>query len=121
MQKPRVKTALNTTFKTNGNTLAEIVAAITPNSTSWFTNSNTVNVMFAPLTMYDLPGASTTAWTASDLDTAQIGYRISTGNTNNVRISTVWMSIDYTYVAPTNKNVDLTDAAYLQTGPQRGA
>ncbi len=105
---------------TSGGTVEES-AAITPNSTSWFTNSNTVNVMFAPLTMYDLPGASTTAWTASDLDTAQIGYRISTGNTNNVRISTVWMSIDYTYVAPTNKNVDLTDAAYLQTGPQRGA
>lgn len=40
------------------------------------------------------------AWTKATLDTAQIGYNISTTNTNAADISTVWMSVDSTPASP---------------------
>jgi hypothetical protein len=104
--------------KASASGTVEESSAITPNTTAWRLNSNDANFLFAPLTLYDLPGASTTVWTATELETAQIGYRISTGNTNNVRISTIWMVVDYTYVAPVPRNIDLTLDSYLNVGPQ---
>lgn len=54
----------------------------------------------APITLYDLPGASTTAWTATDLDNAQIGARISTTSAlGNIRITAMWLVVDYTPAA----------------------
>lgn len=70
-------------------------AGITPNSTTWTTNGIATPKNPA-LILYDLPGASTAAWTKADLDTAQIGYKITTDSTFNVNISTIWLSVDST-------------------------
>jgi len=48
------------------------------------------------LTLYDLPGSSTTAWSDGTLDTAQIGYDLTSASTSAAQISTVWMLVDYT-------------------------
>lgn len=85
---------------TSGGTVEES-AAITPASTSYQTNAFATNAMYHPLVIYDLPGASTTAWTKADLDTTQIGYRISVDNTNTVRISAIWLVVDFTTVIET--------------------
>ena len=55
------------------------------------------NIKNYPLTLYDLPGASATAWTKADLDTAQIGVRINTavGVGQNYRLSTMWLLVDH--------------------------
>lgn len=71
-------------------------AAITPNATTWKSNSNAVPNSF-PLTLYQDPDSSN--WTKATLDTAQVGYTISTTNTNAANISTVWMIVDSTPVA----------------------
>lgn len=47
------------------------------------------------LTLYDLPGASTTAWTKADLDTAQAGVRVSVTDTHNVRVGALWVMVDH--------------------------
>jgi hypothetical protein len=73
-------------------------AEITPLTTSWQTN-NSVSPFNYPFTLYNLPGASTTLWTKADLDTAQIGYKLTTTSTNAAQISTVWLLVDSTPVA----------------------
>lgn len=70
-------------------------SAITPSNTTWVTNANSVPRNYN-LTLYDLPGASTTAWTKADLDTAQIGYILTATSTNAAQISTVWLLVDFT-------------------------
>lgn len=47
------------------------------------------------LVLYDLPGASTTAWTKADLDTAQVGVRESVSDTHFARVSSIWVSVDF--------------------------
>lgn len=47
------------------------------------------------LTLYDLPGASTTAWTKADLDTAQIGVREAVTDTHFARVSTIYLMVDH--------------------------
>ncbi len=71
-------------------------AAITPNATTWKTNNN-ATVGIYPLVTYKDPDAS--VWTKATLDTAQIGYTISTTNTNAANISAVWMLVDSTPAA----------------------
>lgn len=68
-------------------------AAITPNSTTWKTNANAAPTNY-PLVTYQDPDAG--AWTKATLDTSQIGYTISTTNTNAANISTIWMLVDST-------------------------
>lgn len=68
-------------------------AAITPNSTTWETNTNAVPTL-PPLTLYVDPDG-TLAWTKATLDTAQIGYNISTSNTNAADISAVWLTVEW--------------------------
>src|SRR3989344_1233115 len=51
------------------------------------------------LNLYDLPGASTSDWTASNLDSAQIGVRHDAASTNEVRLSTIWLVVDYVEAA----------------------
>jgi hypothetical protein len=77
----------------SGGTVEES-STITPVSTTWFTNALTYPRNYG-FTLYDLPGGSTTAWTKSTLDTAQIGARITSGNTNNFDFSTMWLLVDY--------------------------
>lgn len=76
-----------------GGTLEES-AAITANAITWKTHANAVPRVY-PLTLYDLPGASTTAWSVADLDAAQIGFRVSTASVNRVWVSAMWMLVDY--------------------------
>ena len=47
------------------------------------------------LVLYDLPGASTTAWTTTDLNAAQIGYRHDQVFGGTMRVSTVWLLVEY--------------------------
>lgn len=87
--------------KTSGGTVSSS-AAITPASTSYFTNgpqSGTGECY--PLVLYNDPDGA--AWTPTTLGTMQIGYEISTTGTNAAYISTLWASIDYApagYVDP---------------------
>lgn len=82
--------------KASASGTVEESAAISPSGTAYRTNNN--NIRDFLLTLYDLPGASTTAWTKADLTTAQIGIRKSADSTNGARISTLWMLVDYTPV-----------------------
>lgn len=68
---------------------------VVPANTTWYTYGTTGTNIGPLLTLYDLPGASTTAWTKDKLDTTQIGYRTSTGNTNAARVSTIWLIVDH--------------------------
>lgn len=47
------------------------------------------------LTLYDLPGGSTTGWTKTTLDTMQVGIRESVTDTHFVRIAAIWAVIDH--------------------------
>src|SRR3990167_3617676 len=55
------------------------------NNVVWNTNNDGTKPSNYLLTLYDLPGASTTAWTKSTLDTMQIGVRISVDDSDQVR------------------------------------
>jgi hypothetical protein len=84
-----------TRIKATASGTVEESSAISYLSTAYHTNANAAPRNYG-LTLYDLPGASTTAWTPTELDTAQIGVRISTGGSSNaVRISTMWLLVDY--------------------------
>lgn len=50
------------------------------------------------LVLYDLPGASTTAWTKSDLDQAQAGVREAVTDTHFARVAALWVGVDFTPV-----------------------
>lgn len=63
-------------------------------STTWMTNHNAQPRNYN-LTLYDLPGASTTAWTKSDLDAAQIGIRATNVTTNEPEVTAVWLLVDH--------------------------
>ncbi len=61
---------------------------------SWQTNSVTepkLNVT----TAYDLPGTSTAPWTASDLDSAEIGVRNLDSGGVGFGVSTLWLQVEY--------------------------
>lgn len=72
---------------------------ITFNTTTWNTNATAAPRNY-PLTLYDLPGASTTAWAKSNLDTTQIGVRNTINPTGNAQVSTLWLLVDYTPPTP---------------------
>ena len=65
------------------------------NTTTWNTNGYASPRNFK-LVLYDLPGASTTAYTKADLDTTQIGVRETNTDTHNYQISALWLSVDFT-------------------------
>lgn len=83
----RIKASASGTVEESGN--------ITPASATYMTNTTAVPINYS-LTLYDLPGASTTAWTKTDLDATQIGVRRSGTNTWNIRVSTLWLLVDHT-------------------------
>lgn len=68
--------------------------AIPTNGTTWLTNAAAAPRNYG-LTVYDMPGASTTPWTRPDLETAQIGYRISTAAANRADITAVWLLVEF--------------------------
>lgn len=90
-------------------------ANITPTTTTWSTNAIAVPINYA-LTLYDLPGASTTAWAKADLDTAQIGVRISADATDNIEVSTLWLLVDHKPAAAVPGNVTRGNLLLLGVG-----
>lgn len=76
-----------------GGTLEES-ANLGGNTTTWNTNGFSSPRGYK-LVLYDLPGASTTAWTKADLDTTQIGVRQTATDTHFYRVSTLWLSVDH--------------------------
>lgn len=77
----------------SGGTVEES-SAIDCSTVTWNTNAIAAprNYIF---TLYDLPGASTTAWTKAELDTAQIGVRQSVADTHAAQVSTMWLLVDH--------------------------
>lgn len=71
-------------------------ASISPPAAYRTNNADTNLPSLYSLVLYDLPGASTTAWTKADLDTTQIGYKETTDTTNTLNVTTVWLSVDST-------------------------
>ena len=65
------------------------------NSTAWFSNADGTLPSNLKLILYDLPGASTTAWTQADLDAMQIGVRIAVDDADQVWVSTLLALVDY--------------------------
>lgn len=78
---------------------------ITRGGTPWLTHGATDPRLYA-ITSYTLPGTSM-PWTKTGLDTAQIGVNLSTANTNQARVSTLWMLVEHRGIA--------TSAAYATT------
>lgn len=80
---------------TSGGTVEES-AEITGDLT-WRTNDpNFATVREPRLILYNLPGSSTASWTKTELDTAQIGVRLSTASTNAIQVSTLWLQVEHT-------------------------
>lgn len=77
----------------SGGTVEES-SAIDCSTTTWNTNAVATSKNYS-LTLYDLPGASTTAWTKAELDTAQIGVRQSVADTHAAQVSTMWLLVDH--------------------------
>lgn len=71
-------------------------ASITPPATYRTNNADANLPSLYSLVLYDLPGASTTPWTKSDLDTTQIGYKETTDTANTLNVTTAWLSVDST-------------------------
>lgn len=100
----RIKAAASGTVEESAN--------ITHSTTTWHTNAVAAPKNY-PLTLYDLPGASTTVWAQSDLETAQIGVRQT--NTSNPlgQVTVLWLLVDYTEKAfidrkPRPRTISLT-------------
>ena len=70
----------------SGGTVEESANVSGAGSTTYI-SYKTATPYVAPLTIYDLPGASTTAWTKTDLGTMQIGIRETVTDTHFVRVS----------------------------------
>lgn len=47
------------------------------------------------LSLYDLPGASSTAWTKTTLDSMQAGIREAVTDTHFVRVAALWVLVDH--------------------------
>lgn len=96
-----VGASLNASFvlrvKASSGGTVEESAAVTPVNTGYRTNQPSGTATIPPLVLYDLPGASTTAWTKADLDQMQVGIRLSATSTNAAIVSTVWVSIEGIY------------------------
>ena len=88
----------NSTFalriKASAGGTVEEGSTITPASTTYSTNAPAAPSNYN-LTLYDLPGASTTAWTKADLDTAQIGVKLVANSFWEARVSTLWLLVDH--------------------------
>lgn len=72
------------------------------------------------LTLYDLPGASTTAWTKADLDTAQVGVRLAVTDTHFARVSALWVMVDHKPAGATAYTLAVDVGAYALTGMAAG-
>ena len=103
-------------IKASASGTVEESAAIDVNTTSYFTNDPNIANMLPVLTLYDLPGASTTAWTKADLDTMQIGIRESVTDTHLARLSAIWVYIDHKPAAAGAYTMAVNVGTYAETG-----
>jgi len=87
-------------IKSSGGGTVEESASVDWSLNSWRTNNEGPNAHNYDLTLYDLPGASVSDWTVSDLDSAQIGVRHDALNTNAVRLSAAWLLVEYNPAPP---------------------
>lgn len=95
----------NVRAKASASGTVEASSNISSIATTFQTNAEAIPHNY-PLTMYDMPGASTTPWTKTDLDTAQIGVATVSNTASNWRVTAIWMLVDYTPsgVVPANSN-----------------
>lgn len=79
---------------------------------AWAASGRSSNSWNPILVLYDLPGSSTSPWTPSDLDSAEIGLRVTDVGTGGADISALWMLVDYVPSAggPTTYNVNVSGA-----------
>lgn len=77
--------------KANGGTKSQS-SAIVPNSTTYRTNATAAPFNY-PLTLYQDPDGVN--WNTLTLDTMRVGVLLSTGGTNSIRVSTVWVLVEY--------------------------
>ncbi|MBI2036831.1 MAG: tandem-95 repeat protein, partial [Candidatus Liptonbacteria bacterium] len=84
-----------TRIKASSGGTVEESASIDWSLNNWRTNEEGPNAHNYALTLYDLPAGSTSDWTAADLDSAQIGVRHDAANTNEVRVSAMWLLAEW--------------------------
>lgn len=105
----RIKSASNGTLLES--------SAIATNGTTWFTNATAAPQTY-PLSSYTKPEGG--VWTSSDLNTAQIGAKLTVdGGTNTYQISTLWLLVEYvpTSNPPLNQTqYDSTHDTVIATG-----
>ncbi len=67
---------------------------IARNNSNYLTNDDDT-AKLNKLTDYVLPGTTTTKWTATNIDSAQIGVKDTDGNGIGWRVSAVWLQVEY--------------------------
>src|SRR3989344_8078676 len=89
-----VRTFVTRVKASSGGTVEES-SSIDWSINGWRTNQEGPNTRNYVLSLYDLPGASTSDWLISDLNSAQIGVRHDSLSVNEVRASAIWLLVDY--------------------------
>ena len=101
-------------------TVEESSAITLANALTYATNNTGTSPSNYLLTLYDKPStAVTTPWTKSDLDSAQIGIRLSTADAeaDDVRISALWMLVEYQTLPTTVLNSPADASSDTDTTP----
>jgi hypothetical protein len=74
-------------------------AAIIPNSTTWVTNAISGSTVWQPpIRLYIAPDGS--EWTQTLLDSMQAGYILSTGGTNAINVTQLYVIVEYVPALP---------------------
>jgi len=96
-------------------TTEESAALTLSSSAAWYVNVWASGAYYYPLTLYDLPGASTTAWSESALNSTQIGVRLDQSFSTQGRCGTLWLLVEYVPTGMTTYVGTITsDAIILQ-------
>jgi hypothetical protein len=75
--------------------------SVDPATVSWRLGTDSPNRHdWSALTLYDLPGASTSPWTKALLDSAQIGVRTTLAATGATRLTALYLIVEYTPAGP---------------------
>jgi len=101
-----------TRIKASSGETVEESSSIDWSINGWRTNQEGPNTRNYALVLYDLPGGSTSDWSISDLNNSQIGVRHDSLSVNEVRLSTIWLLVDYIEAAAdTTAPAAVTDLA----------
>jgi hypothetical protein len=66
-----------------------------PTETTFWRSYTATSTFIQQHVLTDMPGASTSAWTKSDLDGAELGIRETTTDTHFIRISALWLLAEH--------------------------